>query len=231
MKLRKVGMLAALALTVVAGSSVIAGAMSTKKFDSHVKITSTSPKFKGKVSSENRACVKDRVVKLYAVEPGNQVVGSDHTNNKGRWSIQFQGDGVVHYYAKVIKRSDAAAGTTFVCKHDRSPKTLQASAKGSMTYKTDLKLSAKFPTFHGKVKSANDICLGDRKVRMYRKKLGGGEKNDKLLGKTKSKGNGRWKVPFDDISSGAYYGKVSKGGSASLGIRCRADKSNILAAD
>ena len=232
MKLRNVGLAAALTLTVVLGSSVIADATKTKKISSHVKITKTTPKFKGKVSSPNRACIQNRVVKLYAVEPGNQVVGSDHTNDKGRWSIPFQGDGIVHYYAKVLKRSEGTAGTIYICKHDRSPKTLQAMPKAKATvYDTDLKLSAHFPTFHGKVKSESAICTGDRKVRMYRKKLGGGEKNDKLLGKTLSKGNGRWKVPFDDISTGAYYAKVSKGGSAALGIRCKADKSNILAAD
>jgi hypothetical protein len=230
MNLRKTGIAIAMVLIAVLGSSVMAGATTTKKIKSHVKITKTSPKFKGKVSSPNSACVANRTVKLYAVEPGNEVVGSAKTDNHGNWKIQFQGDGIVHYYAKVLKRSSGAAGTIYVCKHARSEKVLQANAKATV-YDTDLKLSAHFPTFHGKVKSSNDFCVGDRKVRMFRKVLGHGDSNDKLLGKTQSKGNGQWKVKYDDVSTGAYYAKVGKLQSASLGIRCKADRSNILAAD
>jgi hypothetical protein len=234
MNFRRVGIVAALLVAVAMLGVGVASASHVKKIKSHVKITTTHPQFKGKVSSPDRACIANRTVKLYAVEPGNVVVGTDKTNSKGRWKIQFQGDGVVHYFVKVLRREDGAAGTTFVCKHDASPKTLQRSHKAAArttVFDTKLILNPRVPAFHGRVSSDSDFCKPGRKVRLYQKKLGHGESNDKKLGTDSTNGKGRWQVKVKDLGSGAYYAKVGKLQSASLGFRCTADKSNVAVVD
>ncbi len=242
MNLRRATVIGVFALIAIFAISATAEASHVKKIKSHIKITKTQPKFKGKVSATNKACIADRTVKLYAVEPGNQLVGKTKTNSKGHWKIQFQGEGagVVQYYAKVLKSSQGAAGTIYVCKHDRTPKTTQAlpgrlgvaqAAKQTTVFDTDLKLSAKFPAFHGRVKSDSGFCVPGRKVRLYKKKLGHGENNDKKLGVDRSDAEGRWKVRVNDLGSGAFYAKVGKLQSASLGIRCKSAKSNVAVVD
>src|ERR1700759_2705091 len=95
-----------------------------------------------------------------------------------------------------------------------------ALASGTHDYATHLRLSAKAPAFHGNVKSSADVCRQHRLVRMFKKKDG----KDKLLGTDRSEDNGDWKVSHPNLASGIYYARVTKGGSASLGITCEKDK-------
>jgi hypothetical protein len=106
----------------IAGAAVVVPAFAGNivKIDSRVKIKKTSPVFAGVVRSPNNACEINRKVKLYVVE-ADDVVGTDRTNARGHWKIEFQGEGVAHYYAKVIRHGEGAAGTTFICKRDKSP--------------------------------------------------------------------------------------------------------------
>lgn len=112
----------AAALTVGAGA-LLGPAFATNKVkaDSKVTIDKTSPFFAGKVKSKQAGCAEGRKVKLYVVETGNDKVGVDTTNRNGHWKIQFQGEGVAHYFAKVTKRKEGTAGTIYVCKGDKSP--------------------------------------------------------------------------------------------------------------
>ncbi len=81
--------------------------------------------FVGHVTSSNHACVEQRKVTLYRViENGpDQALESDFTNAQGRWSVEvsgFAGISMSHFYAKVKRRSEGTAGTTYVCRGDRS---------------------------------------------------------------------------------------------------------------
>jgi hypothetical protein len=111
----------AVVAAVAAGTTAVAVAAHTVRIDSKVTITKTSPVFAGKVKSPNPGCRDNRTVKLHVVEQGNDVFGTDETNDHGKWRIQFQGQGEAHYYASVSRRTEGAAGTTYVCKHDTSP--------------------------------------------------------------------------------------------------------------
>ena len=105
--------------------------------------------------------------------------------------------------------------------------TASAIAAGAHTYSTHLRLSAKAPAFHGNVKSSAEVCRQHRLVRMFKKKDG----KDKLLGTDRSEDNGDWKVSHPNLKSGIYYARVTKGGSASLGISCLKDKSRPVVVD
>ena len=110
-------------LAVAAASAVLAAvalAAHTVRIDSHVTITKTAPVFAGKVKSSNPGCRDDRTVQLHVVEQDNHVFGTDTTNRRGRWKIHFQGEGEAHYYASVSRRTEGAAGTTYICRHDTS---------------------------------------------------------------------------------------------------------------
>ncbi len=113
-------LITAIASAVLLGTTAVALATVVVHHDSRVTITKTMPYFAGKVHSPEPACQSGRRVTLNAVEPGESV-GSDQTNADGEWRINFQGEGVVHYFAKVKRRSDGTAGTIHVCKSDRSP--------------------------------------------------------------------------------------------------------------
>ncbi len=102
-----------------------------------------------------------------------------------------------------------------------------APSGAGMTYGTHLYMSKKFPAFHGKVHSPSAFCRESRKVKLYRIRNG----PDKLLGSDRSEDNGTWKVRVGKLSSGAYYSRTGRYGSAALGITCRADRSRIVGVD
>jgi hypothetical protein len=104
---------------------------------------------------------------------------------------------------------------------------LSVSAVARITYDSHIKLYNSFPAFHGKVNSNGpEFCLSHRKVKMYKQRSG----PDRFLGKDRTNDRGRWRVRFDP-GSGAYYAKVKKRSSASIGITCRRDKSNTIVID
>lgn len=94
---------------------------------------------------------------------------------------------------------------------------------------TQVKLRDSAPAFHGKVLADNENCVEDRLVKMFRKKRNGKQ----LLGKTHASDSGRWKVPFDNLSTAAYYAvapKVEQGTAGTIYVCLRA-KSNFVAVD
>jgi hypothetical protein len=102
-----------------------------------------------------------------------------------------------------------------------------APAVADTKYRSKVTLANSVPAFHGKVKSrGGDICVEGRKVRLFMKAIGRNE----LLGKTRTNERGRWRIPLDP-SSGVFYAKVTKGGSASLGIKCSGDTSRPVSID
>ena len=105
--------------------------------------------------------------------------------------------------------------------------TLSASAIARLTFDSKIKVYDSFPAFHGKVNSkGGSFCLENRRVKMYKQRSG----PDKLLGKDRTNPHGRWTV-HDKAGSGAYYAKVKQLSSASLGVTCRRDKSNVVVID
>jgi len=91
-----------------------------------------------------------------------------------------------------------------------------APALADTKYDSKIRVANSFPAFHGKVKSDVELCVEDRRVIMYSEMPG----EDDVLGKTRTDGEGGWKVKVEP-TSGVFYAKVRKGGSASLGIVCR----------
>jgi hypothetical protein len=93
------------------------------RVESTVTLAKPSP-FHGHVSASEAECVGNRLVRVIKLKSGsadNQVVGSTHTNDKGRWSIPTaRAKGA--YYARVKRRKKAFAGstTTTVCTADHS---------------------------------------------------------------------------------------------------------------
>ncbi len=102
-----------------------------------------------------------------------------------------------------------------------------APASGRATYSTHLTLSQRAPAFHGKVFSPGGaLCKNHRTIKMFRTRPG----RDRLLGSATSH-HGRWFVNHPNFPSGEYYAKATRGGSAALGITCRATKSRIVVVD
>jgi hypothetical protein len=116
--------LAVAALVVVGGT---AAATRTIKVPSKISIESNGLHFKGEVSTaaNGQPCEGQRKVVLFKVISGgpDQAVGSDMTNNHGKWSITPPGSAgitLAHFYAKAKRRSDGAAGTIHVCQAAKS---------------------------------------------------------------------------------------------------------------
>jgi hypothetical protein len=103
-----------------------------------------------------------------------------------------------------------------------------ASAQ-DMPVETTLKLRNSAPAFHGKVKADSDVCVAGRKVRLFKVRKG----EDKLLGKDRANGKGRWVIPKEP-KSGVFYAKVKEvqaGGEESPVVLCLKAKSNKVAID
>lgn len=122
--MKKISILA-IALAVVFAFSVVpasAAKNDTKRFDSTVTVKYTGddnygePAFKGRVESSKNACVVNRKVKVKSLDT-DETVGSDETNDQGKYVIDATGFGPGDYRAKavtkVIKKKN---GGKIVCK-------------------------------------------------------------------------------------------------------------------
>jgi hypothetical protein len=97
-----------------------------------------------------------------------------------------------------------------------------ASGSAATRYGTKVIVSLKFPAFHGKLKSAQGACTGNRTVKLYRVRSG----PDKLLGTDSSADGGAWAIPIGKrLISGSYYAKATTRGN------CGAGKSKVLPVD
>lgn len=112
-------------LTLAAGAAtallLAAGALAgnVKTFDSSVTLSQNNP-FHGQVVSKKHACKEDRLVKVFNKKPGKDgLFGKTHSKHDGSWSLPATPTG--KFYAKMPRRSEGGAGTTFVCTGDTSP--------------------------------------------------------------------------------------------------------------
>jgi hypothetical protein len=113
------------AFVVIALAAVAFAAAATAgnvvRIDSKIRLSDQFPAFHGKVISDNHACEVQRTVKMKRVRSGpDQVLGTDQTNGQGRWFVEVDPLSSGAYYARVKRRAEGAAGTTFVCRPDRS---------------------------------------------------------------------------------------------------------------
>lgn len=97
---------------------------------------------------------------------------------------------------------------------------------GDMPFESKIRLTDRFPAFHGKVKSDSDQCIANRKVRMFKEKPGA----DKVLGKTRTDYAGKWQV-LKEPGSGVYYAKVNQYSNESLNLSCLPDVSKKVVID
>lgn len=120
-----------IALAAVAATALTlgtAGATHTVTIKSKITIESHDLNFHGRVKSKNDACKDHRRVVLYRkLSDGHrQAMGAFTTGPSGRWHITvsgFAGVSLSHFYARVKRRSEGAAGTIYVCKSARSETT------------------------------------------------------------------------------------------------------------
>jgi hypothetical protein len=117
MTVRRIAALSAAALACMLGA---ADATRTVRIPSHISIKSHELRFSGRVTSPNAACRQGRHVSLYRrIAGGRDRVGVFVTGASGKWHITVSGTAGVsmgQFYAKVRRRSEGTAGTTFVCK-------------------------------------------------------------------------------------------------------------------
>jgi hypothetical protein len=106
-----------------------------------------------------------------------------------------------------------------------------ALAQGqTVEIQTEVILRNAAPAFHGKVKADNENCVEDRKVKMFKQKRNGGKK---LLGTDHAANSGKWKVPFDKVTSGGYFAiapKVEEGTAGTI-YECVRAKSVVIPID
>lgn len=107
-----------------------AAAPAAAGFESKVKIRSDDsgdppgmrrnyyPYFRGTVASSKEACETKRMVSLYRIDPGADVlVGSDETNARGKWQIVLDKPNTNDFFARVEQRQIGSGK----CRADRSP--------------------------------------------------------------------------------------------------------------
>jgi hypothetical protein len=90
----------------------------TVKLASHISIKSHhDTTFTGRVTSSNPGCEDARKVTLYTTT--KLKLGTATTSIHGNWKITasgFAGISLHHFFARVAKSSNGAAGTIYVCK-------------------------------------------------------------------------------------------------------------------
>jgi hypothetical protein len=114
--------------TLLAASAVLAldvgvAAAHTTSFESTVTIgvNQERKQYFGTVSSPRAGCVPDRLVKLFRDEgQPDTLVGSDRTNETGRWRVATNVEPGVAYYARVTRRDIGRPGHNHICNSARS---------------------------------------------------------------------------------------------------------------
>ncbi len=106
---------------------------------------------------------------------------------------------------------------------------IPALATNVVKIDSKVRISHRAPAFHGKVKSDNNGCESNRKVKMFRRQHG----PDELLGHDRTDRRGKWKVEVDPLSSGAYYARVKRRAEGAAGtiFVCRRDRSKTVVVD
>lgn len=103
---------------------------------------------------------------------------------------------------------------------------LSPAAAQDMPFESKITIGDGPPAFHGKVKSDNVECVGNRKVRVFRVRNG----EDKLLGKDRTDVSGNWEV-LVSLKGGAYYAKVNRYERESPQLFCLPDRTKRVLAD
>jgi hypothetical protein len=90
--------------------------------------------------------------------------------------------------------------------------------------KSEITMADNFPAFHGRVKAKNDACVGQRKVKLFKKRKDDGKR---LLGTDVTSKKGKWKVVVNPLKNGDYYAvvKKKKEGTAGTIYVCKKDRS------
>lgn len=108
--------------------------------------------------------------------------------------------------------------------------TSVAGTTNTVEIKSRIILRETFPAFHGRVKSPNQACIQQRRVKLFKRKPNG---DRKLLGRTRTNSAGKWKVIVDPLSSGAYWAVVKRRSEGAAGtiFVCLRDKSKTVVVD
>ena len=106
---------------------------------------------------------------------------------------------------------------------------IPALASNVVRIDSKVRISHRAPAFHGKVRSDNNGCESNRKVKMFRRQHG----PDELLGHDRTDHRGKWKVEVDPLSSGAYYARVKRRAEGAAGtiFVCSRDRSKTVVVD
>lgn len=111
-----------------------------------------------------------------------------------------------------------------------------AGAGDVATFPTKVTISKQAPAFHGKVRSDEQRCVKQRKVKLLRRKRAG--RPAKLLGTDRTDGRGRWEVTEPDeftLKSGIYFAraprKVLDATPMSVATVCDRDRSRKVVVD
>ena len=109
----------AIGICLASFAALAAVASARLTFDSTIKLYDSAPAFHGRVNSEGGSfCVENRKVKMFKRRNGpDRLLGRDHTNHEGRWTIHFPPPSGV-YYARVKELSSASLDVT--CRRDKS---------------------------------------------------------------------------------------------------------------
>jgi hypothetical protein len=113
--------LAALAVGGLLTASAFAGVV---KYDSTLTISRALPLYHGKVKSSDERCERGRRVTLFEKQPGaDDKVGSDRTNQQGRWKVKVPTGDLQpndRFYAKVRRKLRIVSADGYVCRGDTS---------------------------------------------------------------------------------------------------------------
>jgi hypothetical protein len=93
---------ASVAAFLVPAMASTAGAQRVQFIETQLRIGNGPPAFHGKVQADKAVCVPHRKILLYREEQGgpSALLGSDHSDRKGRWEIKVSHLASGAYYAK-----------------------------------------------------------------------------------------------------------------------------------
>jgi hypothetical protein len=101
----------------LAGMGAVVALAGVTKIGGSITVRTTATGFAGRVKSSRHFCRVNRLVVVRRQTPGKDPeVGRDHTNRRGRYSVETPGPVTGAFYARMARKLKIVSGNGIVCR-------------------------------------------------------------------------------------------------------------------
>ena len=105
----------------VAAAVAVPAIAGVTEHETQLFLANSAPAFHGIVHSDVAFCENHRRVRMFRQRPGDdRLLGTDRSDNEGRWEVDHPSLRSGAYYARVARKEQIVSGDGLLCKADKS---------------------------------------------------------------------------------------------------------------